>query len=68
MSLDDYLKRACSDLPPDPRPAKGLWAPGTYCCVCNACKKLFTGNKDAVQCAPCAYGLEVSTSTQKVAP
>lgn len=31
------------------------WAPGNYTNICMDCKKLFVGDKRAVQCADCAY-------------
>lgn len=44
-----------SDIKIDSRPQRGLWAPGNYLRVCDACNKPFTGDKRAGMCADCAY-------------
>ena len=40
----------------DPRPARGLWAPGEYLSMCAECRGLFIGDKRAMRCANCEYG------------
>lgn len=32
----------------------GGYAPGNYLCRCVDCRKVFIGDKRAVQCEPCA--------------
>lgn len=44
----------------DPRPQKGMWAPGHYIRYCSLCGKTFTGDKRAMWCADCAYDDKVS--------
>ena len=39
----------------DERPKKGLWAPGHYVVRRHECNEYFTGDKNAIMCAPCAY-------------
>lgn len=47
----------------DPRPAKGLWAPGEYLCKCSICGASFVGAKRAGHCADCAYNEEPPPET-----
>lgn len=44
----------------DDRPRKGGWAPGSYHCQCHSCGEFFIGDKRAITCADCAYGLDTS--------
>lgn len=32
----------------------GLWAPGSYICICGGCGVQFIGDKRALRCLPCA--------------
>lgn len=41
--------------PNDPRPQKGLWAPGDYLVRCRSCHAFYAGDKFSWHCAPCAY-------------
>ena len=45
----------------DDRPQKGGWAKGNYYGKCCLCENQFTGDKQAVHCAPCAYGDNLKT-------
>jgi hypothetical protein len=44
----------------DKRPQRGMWAPGNYSCICKICGDRFMGDKRALQCADCAYGVAVT--------
>lgn len=46
--FNDWIK-------PDKRKPKDGWATGYYANKCLSCKREFTGDKRATQCAPCAY-------------
>lgn len=48
--------------PIDHRPKRGAWAPGDYISKCHKCSCNFFGDKQAVECAVCAYGSFVPTS------
>jgi hypothetical protein len=39
----------------DSRPARGMWCPGEYMCLCWKCKEWFAGDKRSIRCADCAY-------------
>lgn len=40
----------------DFRPARGLFAPGSYLNSCMDCGDVFVGDKRSIRCADCAYG------------
>ena len=44
----------------DPRPQLRGWAPGNYDNQCRYCGVVFTGDKRAQSCAPCAYSDKAS--------
>ena len=41
----------------DDRPKLKGWAPGGYIGKCSTCKESFIGDKRAITCADCAYGV-----------
>jgi hypothetical protein len=46
----------------------GGYAPGNYTCICCICKKEFQGDKQAVQCEPCAVKTTTSESDARQTP
>lgn len=53
----DSESRSNDLLDADKRDAKYGWAPGNYQNTCHVCNQTFMGDKRAVMCADCAYGI-----------